>query len=85
MASKRKNNPNQPELPIEGSPGTGGKPKPDQKADAKAPEGSNGETAKPKKSASNGNGHGTSTSIGSSFFTFTTVHFGAKDSYFSWR
>src|SRR5580765_4644562 len=57
MASKRKNNPNQPELPIEGSPGTGGKPKPDQKADAKAPEGSNGETAKPKKSASNGNGH----------------------------
>jgi topoisomerase-4 subunit A len=57
MASKRKNNPNQPELPIEGSPGTGGKPKPDQKADAKAPEGSNGETAKPKESASNGNGH----------------------------
>jgi topoisomerase IV subunit A len=58
MASKRKNNPNQPELPIEGSPAAGGKPKPDQKADAKAPESGTAEAAKPKKSASaNGNGH----------------------------
>src|SRR5690242_13462510 len=58
MASKRKNNPNQPELPIDGPAATGGKPKSEQKADAKAPEGSNGETAKPKKSDSgNGNGH----------------------------
>jgi topoisomerase-4 subunit A len=57
MASKRKNNPNQPELPIDGPAATGGKPKPEQKTDAKAPEGSNGETTKPKKSASNGNGH----------------------------
>jgi topoisomerase-4 subunit A len=59
MASKRKNNPNQPELPIEG-PASGGKSKPEQKADAasKAPEGGNGEAAKPKKSSSdNGNGH----------------------------
>src|SRR5437762_9765391 len=61
MASKRKNNPNQPELPIEGAPASGGKPKADQKPDAapsKAPESSNGETAKPKKSANgDGNGH----------------------------
>src|SRR5262245_59256037 len=58
MASKRKNNPNQPELPIDGPSATGGKPKPEQKTDAKAPEGSDGVTAKPKKSAgSNGNGH----------------------------
>jgi topoisomerase IV subunit A len=57
MASKRKNNPNQPELPIDSPSAAGGKPKPEQKADAKAPEGSNGEAAKPKKSASNGNGH----------------------------
>ena len=48
MASKRKNNPNQPELPIEG-PASGGKSKPEQKANAaasKAPEGGNGEAAK---------------------------------------
>jgi topoisomerase IV subunit A len=58
MASKRKNNPNQPELPIEGAPVNGGKPKPEQKAEAKAPESANAETAKPKKPASaNGNGH----------------------------
>jgi len=58
MASKRKNNPNQPELPIDGPSVSGGKPKPEQKADAKAPEGSNAETPKPKKAASgNGNGH----------------------------
>jgi topoisomerase-4 subunit A len=57
MASKRKNNPNQPELPIEGAAAAGGKPKPEQKSEAKAPEAGNGETAKPKKSASNGNGH----------------------------
>jgi topoisomerase-4 subunit A len=60
MASKRKNNPNQPELPIEG-PASGGKSKPEQKANAaasKAPEGGNGEAAKSKKPASeNGNGH----------------------------
>src|SRR5215470_5777211 len=49
MASKRKNNPNQPELPIEGPPGTGGKPK---------SEAGSGEAAKSKKSAnSDGNGH----------------------------
>jgi topoisomerase-4 subunit A len=58
MASKRKNNPNQPELPIEGAPINGGKPKPEQKAEAKSPESANAETAKPKKPASaNGNGH----------------------------
>src|SRR5882724_10208561 len=59
MASKRKTHPNQPELPIDGPAATGGgKPKAEQKADAKAPEGSNGDTAKPKKPANgNGNGH----------------------------
>jgi topoisomerase-4 subunit A len=57
MASKRKNNPNQPELPIDGPSATGGKLKPEQKADTKAPEG-NGETTKSKKPASgSGNGH----------------------------
>src|SRR5882672_10979002 len=58
MASKRKNNPNQPELPIEGAPANGGKPKPEQKAEAKVFESANAETAKPKKpSSANGNGH----------------------------
>jgi topoisomerase-4 subunit A len=58
MASKRKNNPNQPELPIDGPPANGGKPKPEQKAEAKAPESGNAETAKPKKGANaSGNGH----------------------------
>src|SRR6266566_5043698 len=58
MASKRKNNPNQPELPIEGAPVNGGKPKPEPKAEAKAPESANAETAKSKKpSSANGNGH----------------------------
>src|SRR6516225_11262508 len=61
MASKRKNNPNQPELPIDGPPASGGKSKPEQKADAaasKAPESGNGQAAKPKKSArGDGNGH----------------------------
>src|SRR5690349_13158260 len=58
MASKRKNNPNQPELPIESAPATGEKPKPEQKPDAKAPEAGNADPAKPKKSASaKGNGH----------------------------
>jgi len=65
MASKRKNIPNQPELPIEGAPGNGGKsnPAPEQKADAatpNAPEAGNSETAKsnPAKPATgNGNGH----------------------------
>src|ERR1051326_1202936 len=49
MASKRKNNPDQPELPIEGAPGNGGKSKP-------APE----PTADSQKSKtpSNGNGNG---------------------------
>src|SRR5437660_6873543 len=58
MASKRKNNPNQPELPIDG-PASSGKSKPEQKPEAaasKAPESSNG-AAKPKKSDDNGNGH----------------------------
>ena len=57
MASKRKNNPNQPELPIDGPAATGGKPKPEQKTDTKTPEAGNGENAKPKKPGSNGNGH----------------------------
>jgi topoisomerase-4 subunit A len=61
MASKRKNNPNQPELPIDGPPASGGKSKPEQKPDAaasKAPESGNGQAAKPKKSpGGNGNGH----------------------------
>jgi topoisomerase-4 subunit A len=52
MASKRKNNPNQPELPIEGAP----KPEQKEKPAAKAPENANGEAAEPKKPA-NGNGH----------------------------
>lgn len=47
MASKRKNNPNQPELPIGGAPGDGGKSKPasEPKADSqksKAPANGNG-------------------------------------------
>jgi topoisomerase-4 subunit A len=47
MASKRKNNPNQPELPIEGAPGDGGKTKaaPEPKVDSqksKAPASGNG-------------------------------------------
>ena len=61
MASKRKNIPNQPELPIDGPPGSAGKSKPQQKTEAaasKPPEGGNGEAVKPKKSASgNGSGH----------------------------
>jgi topoisomerase-4 subunit A len=61
MASKRKNNPNQPELPIDGPAGGGGKSKPEQKADAaasKGPEGGNGQAIKPKKSSGgDGNGH----------------------------
>src|SRR6266850_4941006 len=61
MASKRKNIPNQPELPIDGPPGSAGKSKPQPKTEAaasKPPEGGNGEAVKPKKSASgNGSGH----------------------------
>jgi topoisomerase-4 subunit A len=58
MASKRKNNPDQPELPIEGAPGNGGKSKaaPAQKTDAatsKSPQSDDG--AKP--ASGNGNGH----------------------------
>jgi topoisomerase-4 subunit A len=58
MASKRKNNPNQPELPIDGPPADGGKPKSEQKAQAKASESGNTEASKAKKPTSgNGNGH----------------------------
>src|SRR5690242_5323042 len=59
MASKRKNNPNQPELPIDGGPGNGGKSAPKAKAENTAPQADNGETAKSKKtSGTNGNGNG---------------------------
>jgi topoisomerase-4 subunit A len=60
MASKRKNNPNQPELPIDGGPGNGGKPSPQQKPDTDAAKKTQAvETSKDKKPASgNGNGNG---------------------------
>src|ERR1051325_5941028 len=60
MASKRKNNPNQPELPIDGGPGNGGKSSPQQKPDTDAAKKTQAvETSKDKKPASgNGNGNG---------------------------
>lgn len=57
MASKRKNNPNQPELPIDG-PGNGGKP--EQKTDSaklKGQESGNSETKDNPAGNGNGNGH----------------------------